>query len=425
MNARLQRLFRAIVSAEGLFLAPLLPAILLMRPALAPVLLLIPLLWAARRLASGRFLPPTPLDWSLAGLLIMVLVSLYATFDLAFSLPKVAGIIYGVAVYYALVDAVDGSEGRLWLAVIFFIAAGSGVAAIGLFTAQWSAKAPVLAEITARLPSALVAVNPNILAGTLLWTTPPALAVAAASVTRKIGTGGRWANGGLALVAGPTALFMLSVLILTQSRSGWLGMAAGLGLMALMALGRHRQAGTVVLLLVAGIGGGAAILWGQEQFLFLPRAAGAGGALGGAGLAGRQEIWTRAVYGLQDFAYTGMGMGTFRRMVHLLYPLFLVGPETDIGHAHNHLLQAGLDLGLPGLVAYLAIWLGAGALLWQSWRWTSVRRLRALAVGLGGALFAYFIFGLTDAIALGERPGLLFWYLLGLVVALYRVTAPR
>lgn len=425
MNARLQRLFRAIVSVEGLFLALLLPVIFLMRPALAPTLLLIPLLWAARRLASGRFVPPTPLDWSLAGLLIMVLVSLYATFELAFSLPKIAGVLYGVAVYYALVDAAGNSERRLWLAVALFILAGTGVATIGLFTTQWSTKIPVLAAFTTRLPTAVDAVNPNILAGTLLWVAPVALAVAVTAVACRFGIRRRWATAGLPLIAIVAALLMLSVLVLTQSRSGWLGLAAGLGLMALLALGRRWWLGAVVLLLVAAIATAVVLQGGEERFLLLLRTVGAGGALGSAGLAGRQEIWARAIYGLQDFPFTGMGMGAFRRVVHHLYPLFLVGPETDIGHAHNHLLQAGLDLGLPGLVAYLAIWLGAGALLGQSWQRAGNKRLRALAVGLGGALFAYFIFGMTDAIALGERPGFLFWYLLGLVVTLHQVTITR
>ena len=424
MKDRLQRTSRAIVAAEGLFLALLLPAVLLMTPALAPTLLLIPLLWGARRLASGHFVPPTPLDWSLAGLLAMVLVSLYATFDLAFSLPKVGGVLYGVAIYYALVDAVGGSERRLWLAVALFVATGVGVAAVGLFATEWSVKVPAFSALTERLPTALSAVNPNILAGTLLWTTPLAVSVAAAAVAGSIGSARRWAAGSLALITALPALFMLGVFVLTQSRSGWLGLAAGLALMTLVALGTYRRVGMVVLLLLAAAGAAALSLWAEDWLFSLLRAVGAGSAVGGAGLAGRQEIWTRAVYGLQDFAFTGMGMGTFRRLVHFLYPLFLVGPETDIGHAHNHLLQTGLDLGLPGLVAYLAVWLGAAAVLWRSWRNAGVTRLRTLAVGLAGSLLAYFIFGLTDAIALGERPGFLFWFLLGLVAALHRV-APQ
>jgi len=403
VKLRLQRLSRAFVAAEGVFLALLLPAVLLMTPSLAPALLLIPLLWGARRLDSGHFVPPTPLDWSVAGLLIMVLVSLYATFDLAFSLPKLAGVLYGVAVYYALVDAVGRSERRLWLAVALFVAAGLGIATVGLFVTQWSTKVPVLAALTARLPALLRVVNPNEVAGVLLWTAPLAAAV--------------------------PALFMLAVVVLTQSRSGWLGLGAGLGLMTLVVLGRYQRYVALLLALLVLGGSVVAVLAGPGMVADSVFTAGAAdGEVADQALnslSGRQEIWTRAIYGLQDFAFTGMGMGTFRRLVHLLYPLFLISPETDIGHAHNHLLQTGLDLGLPGLVAYLAVWFGAGALLWRSWHGATRRRLRALAVGAAGSLFAYFVYGLTDAVALGARPGFLFWYLLGLVVALYRVTAPH
>lgn len=429
MKRRLQGLVRAIVAAEGVFLAVLLPAVLLMRPALAPVLLLIPLLWGARRISAGRFVPPTPLDWNVFVLLVMVLVSLYATFDLAFSLPKVAGVVYGVAVYYGVVAAVNGLERRLWLAVGLFIAAGAGVAVAGLFAAQRSAKVPLLTDLAGRLPASLSVINPNEVAGVLLWITPLALAVAAVGATGGFSVERRLAAAALALAAGLAALFMLGVLVLTQSRSGWLGLGAGLGLMALVGLGRYRR--TLVLLfgLLLVVGVVAAFLTGPGELATTLFAAGtaeelrAGQALNS--LAGRQEIWTRAVYGLQDFAFTGMGMGTFRRVVHLLYPLFLIPPDVDIAHAHNHLLQTGLDLGLPGLVAYLALWVGAGALLWRSWRRVAGAGLRALAVGLGGSLLAYFVFGMTDAIALGARPGFLFWYLLGLVVALHRVTEQR
>ena len=57
--------------------------------------------------------------------------------------------------------------------------------------------------------------------------------------------------------------------------------------------------------------------------------------LGQLSLDSRVEIWSRALYALQDFPFTGVGLGTFRRVVNLLYPLFLVPPDVDIAHAHN------------------------------------------------------------------------------------------
>ncbi|MGB4871794.1 MAG: O-antigen ligase family protein, partial [Candidatus Promineifilaceae bacterium] len=144
-------------------------------------------------------------------------------------------------------------------------------------------------------------------------------------------------------------------------------------------------------------------------------------------LNGRMEIWSRAIYGIQDFPFTGMGMNNFRRVVHILYPLFLISPDTDIAHAHNHLLQAALDLGIPGLIAYLALWLGSAAMLWQVWRAAAAqaqsRWYRALVIGLAGSLAAYFVYGLLDTVALGAKPGFIFWMLLGVVAGSRRLTA--
>ena len=73
-----------------------------------------------------------------------------------------------------------------------------------------------------------------------------------------------------------------------------------------------------------------------------------------SGLDGRLEIWSRALYAIQDFPFTGLGFGTFEQVVAVLYPLFL-NPAGTVPHAHNLFLQVAVDLGLPGLVAYLAV----------------------------------------------------------------------
>ena len=43
----------------------------------------------------------------------------------------------------------------------------------------------------------------------------------------------------------------------------------------------------------------------------------------------RLEIWSRAIYMLQDFPFTGIGMGAFRQVANLLYPFFLAGPDAE------------------------------------------------------------------------------------------------
>ena len=89
-------------------------------------------------------------------------------------------------------------------------------------------------------------------------------------------------------------------------------------------------------------------------------------ALGGADQ--RVEIWSRALYMLQDFPFTGIGMGAFRQVANLLYPFFLAGPDAEIPHAHNIFLQVGVDLGLPGLVAWLALLILVCVCAWLVYR---------------------------------------------------------
>jgi putative inorganic carbon (HCO3(-)) transporter len=69
----------------------------------------------------------------------------------------------------------------------------------------------------------------------------------------------------------------------------------------------------------------------------------------------RVEIWSRALYMIQDFPFTGIGTGTFQSVANALYPFFLAGPNAEIPHAHNLLLQVAVDLGIPGLIAFLSI----------------------------------------------------------------------
>jgi putative inorganic carbon (HCO3(-)) transporter len=133
---------------------------------------------------------------------------------------------------------------------------------------------------------------------------------------------------------------------------------------------------------------------------------------------GRLQLWARAIRMLQDFPLTGIGMNMFRQLLPAMYPVPLTPPEVDVPHAHNHLLQAGVDLGLPGLIAYLALWFGAAALLVRAHRTADERSQRWIAGGIAAGMIAYFAFGTADAIALGAKVGIFFWIALALIVSI-------
>jgi len=131
-----------------------------------------------------------------------------------------------------------------------------------------------------------------------------------------------------------------------------------------------------------------------------------------------------------------MGMNTFRSGINIFYPWSAGNAIKDIGHAHNEFLQAALDLGLPGLIGFLSLNLVSAWMLVQTWRnvkpvnpeikpdsfsgwFSSTVGVRALVVGFTGGFLAHLLFGLIDAIALGAKPGVMFWMLLGLITGLY------
>jgi putative inorganic carbon (HCO3(-)) transporter len=187
-------------------------------------------------------------------------------------------------------------------------------------------------------------------------------------------------------------------------------------------LHKHKLIAWGLLILVIGLTYGLISLVGWQQIsqLLLPFGNDAVTAEG-ITLTSRVEIWARAIYAIRDFPLTGVGMNLFRTIAPILYPFFTLSADIDIAHAHNQFLQVGLDEGIPGLIAYIAIWLGLASMLWQSWRLSTDSRSRTLTLGFIASLMASFVFGLTDAVALGAKPGFMFWFLLGLITGHYRL----
>ena len=417
------------------FAAPLLlfPTL---RPALTVgALVALLLTWLLGWIGAGRPGTPTALDVPLLLLALMVPIAVWASAFPELTLPKLAGLTLGLAAFRAIVNAVRAPR-HLRVAVALFLALGLGLGLVGLVTTSWIGKWAALESILIRIPRLVIGlpgaesgIHPNALAGTLLLLWP--LAFAAASSRGSGGSRGARAMGlGTLLLT----LFFGVVLVLTQSRSGWIGAGAGLAVMAWIRWRPPRWlviAGAVVLAL-------GLLYVGPSEALRAAFPAIESGSVGTiastATLEGRLELWNRALYAIQDFPFTGTGLGTFSKVVHLLYPLTLVGPDVDIGHVHNTLLQVALDLGLPGLVAYLAL---VGVALWIGWRvaWapalalarvgegTSVREtsFRWLGTGIVGSLVAFHVYGLTDAVPLGSDRGLALWMLLALAAALWRV----
>ncbi len=382
------------------------------------VLLAVPALWLVNWLTKGRILPSTPFNLSIWLMLIMTVISLLFTFDPATSVPKIAVFLVGIAMFGSATYIARTQANGIWYIFAFVVATGAMMALVGLFGTPWTGLFEPLNLTRTSLPVAWQTVpgaigglvNTNELAGVLVWLAP--LMVASTLGLRRP----LWRKHRLWYVSllACTGL-VLGVLVATQSRGGIVALLAGILTVAfLMVRSRWR----IVLAILTGVLAITSVLAirsaPESSDIFSDT----------LGLDSRLEIWERGIDALTDYPITGVSFNGFRRVVHALYPTFLVPESVDLAHAHNHLLQTALDLGIPGLVAYLAIWFLSGVLIWEAMG--RLRRSRSsdhpyysLLAGLGGSMIAGWTFGLVDAIALGARPSFVWWLLLAMIASLH------
>jgi putative inorganic carbon (HCO3(-)) transporter len=370
---------------------------------------LAPILGAAftgLRLARTRRLGlPTPAIWPIAGLLLMLPVTLWVTTQPEISLPQVLRLLGGMALYLAVFHWAR-VPARLRLAVLGVAGAAALLAVFAVFSVEWAmGKLPFIPAWVYERFEILVAdtVHRNVMAGSLVILLPLPLA-ALVFLPWRARAWSAWYLLSCTLLAG-------GMLVLTQSRGGLLALgAAGLLLAAL------RWRGGWLLTPLAGLiglGGGLLLGWRRlAEFLS------AGVDLGG--LDGRLELWSRALTMIRDFPFTGIGMGTFQAVVTAFYPLFLNTPEKTV-HSHNLILQIGVDLGLPGLICWLAVWGLSSRAAWLAYRngrQAGLAWLAATGAGLLCAQAALLVHGMFDAVTWGMvRPAPLVWMLWGLAEA--------
>jgi O-antigen ligase len=332
-----------------------------------------------------------------------------------YSWPRAYILIWNFCLFWVVV-IYGQRERRLYqLCLHGFIAIGVLIALVAPLGMAWLYKFPLLERLLQQIPTPLLGVfagaesgfHPNQVAGTLLYVLPLALALAAEKVYRRE----RSVQSVWWVVA---SLVMVGVLLLTQSRAGLVGLGIGAILMLLWPW----QAGRWLLLfgVVVGV---MTLPWLPSHLFDIVGNSPTVAVSGGNSLGFRQEVWLWATTGLYDFPFTGMGLGTFRQIVFLLYPIN-IDPNYNLGHAHHFFLQTGLDVGIPGLIGVLALYWGAIYLLLVEKR-TPITR-NGLTLGLFGSLIAQTVYSQFDAVTLGAKTNVFFWWLLALIYATIYIT---
>jgi O-antigen ligase len=369
----------------------------------------------AGMIARRAWRVPTPLFWPALALFGMVVVGAAISSAPVVSKPKFLGVVLGVMVARVIVLAVR-TRAQLWIAVVLYFVVAAGLLALGALGTNWGwgSKIAWIAErlsqvpIYIRVPGLELGVNPNALGGTILLVYPLLACVCLALVRTWPGR----SVPPLAIAAALTMLCAVTILlVLTQSRTSWVSLLVTGTVLAGVWMRHKRWVWVVAVCAVLILIG---IVKPIQRLAEESRAGQTTTSLG------RVDLWRKGVVDLKRSPWVGIGLNVFRTTTKVAPRP--PGPRgvSEIAHVHNVFLQTALDVGLVGLAAYLLLLVLAMGLCLRILAAPDVVH-RLLALGLMGNLIAMHLFGLTDAIVLGAKVGVFFWWTLGLVAALDRL----
>jgi len=379
--------------------------------------------WGWRRWRLGFWRVTTPIDWPLFILFCVLLpMSVWAAPEVLrqqYSWPRAYILVWNFCLFWVVVVYSSLHWEFFRLCIIGFMGAGTAIALAAPLGTNWLYKFALLDPILRRIPSPLIGVfngadsgfHPNQVAGTLLYVLPLMIALTVGTLRQKQ----RRKLSIWILLAATTVVIL--VFFTTQSRGGFLGLMVGLVVMVLLPLRRGRW--VLGAMLITAI---IVLSLFLRPLLHVISDASPLETLGGTETLGfRQQVWGAAVKGIYDFPFTGIGLGTFRQIARVLYPL-TIERSYDIGHAHNMILQSAVDFGIGGLIAIISIYFIAINHLWQLIELQFIAKsdattlqMKLLVIGLLGSLIGQAIYSQLDLVAMGAKTDFMFWYLFALM----------
>lgn len=396
------------------------------RPMLIGSMIGIGLMALLGALVTRRPFLRTPLDIPIGLLGLVSCLNLLVSASPTLTLPHVTKTVAGIAIAYAIVGLL--SETR------WFTLAGWAVCLLGLllvplvlYGANWSGSSKlswIPWAIDENLPQPFrpfwkpadyEGFNVNLAGGTLAMLLPIPVAYALFSRSHKNSIGRQAVSLTARLAAGMDAVLITGMLLLTRSRGAILAALTAIGIM--LAARDWRWFIAVALVLTTGLISVETGILAPPPALDL--ASDAELALNSA--TGRLELYSRAIHITADFPLTGIGMGLVDEILPLRYPPFIFKPPAHPDHLHNLWLNAGAELGIPGLVSLLSSAIGLLTLTWKAARRTARNAQLSfdtpLVLGSLGVIVVFCVHGLTDTVTHYLRAHLIAWTLFGVALA--------
>jgi len=201
----------------------------------------------------------------------------------------------------------------------------------------------------------------------------------------------------MAGIVGVAAMVGLLALVLSQSRGGWVGAAAGLVAVVWLSGGAMRWvaifAAAAVLLLVTltPTGGRVSDRFAGDIFSLADDV-----QVTPANFAARERLahWRAGLAMVRAHPVLGVGGGNFQGQFRDATSTWRF--RISRGHAHNAYIQAAAQSGLLGLATYLTLWVTVGWRLARGLRRAGDGPSRPLVVGAIGVSVAFSVHSIVD-----------------------------
>ena len=374
--------------------------------------------WAADMLRNGGLIRHTPVDWLIVAWLAWATVTTFTSVHWPTALlgaqGRHEGLVTFVAyalVYFLALQLVADENRVLRLAQVLFWSSII-VALYGLL--QYTGVVPLPDDLPWDETNRAFATygNPNLLGGFLVFSVAVSMGLALQE-RRPLWRSVYWAGFGLSGLA----------LLVTFTRGAWIGGAASLMLLGIMAW-RQRTKMSRLDWLPAGVFGAAGIALvvrslssPGEVTNFARRIASIFQFGSGSGQT-RTEIWQAAVSAIKERPLFGWGSDTFGLIFSKFKPAEYVrdaGGASGADNAHDYPLHLASGVGLVGAALFFGIWVWAGIRSWKTvfGRHGDATRLLTGAFWAAGAGYLlHLVFGISV-------PGstFLLWIALAIVLA--------
>lgn len=335
----------------------------------------------------------TTFDWLIFIIIVSAGAGYWAAYDPAIASIKFFLILGAVLLFHAISSQPEGN--RVWVSAAFFCL-GFGVSVYFLLTHDFI-ETPRRLELVNKIGRWMMELRPslgwapihsNYAAGLAAITAPFGYHLLS---TNRISAGAKILSFVVALGLG----VVISTVFMATSRGVVMAIAGAAGVWVLWRILRSSRINlrltkealfpSIVMVYLAAV----------VVMLYLGPASIGGNVVesGAYGSGSRAEVFAQSAYLVGDFPFTGGGLGTFPA---LYSQYILVIPHYYLPNAHNLFLDVFIEQGIPGGIAFLALYLAA---LWRA------ARVVAIGESSGMARFGWvvlmvlvmtFIHGLVD-----------------------------